>query len=1393
MADASFVQSSFLGGERSKFSQGRMEDPDYRISMNVSLNGFPIEEGAWVRRPGTKDLGPTRGGGPARVVDFHFTGSAPCTLELSEGYLRFFNSDGAIVQGDYATVVAVSNANPSVITLSQSRDSWATGDTVVFFPSGASTETGASALLSGQFTITKLTPTTFSLADAITGVGLDGSALDFGGQLFYVGKIHEYVTPYTSSGYRSVRTVQSDNELTLLHPNKVPHVVVPMFPGAPGFPPTFAFGEVDFVDGPYLDPQSGITVTPSATSGNITLTLGYLAWDANITYNIGDTVNYGFVAYVSLVGGNRNKTPSTEPTFWQSLSTSLSPQHRGFSSTDIGRHVRLWSAPANWAPGTSYSTGNIVTYNNAYYEALAASTGVVPDTDDTKWGPVAGESYARWTWGKISAVTSQTSATLDLRGDDLLNTNAITLWRFGAYSNTTGWPTCGCYHEGRLWLGSAYNNRFDASKSNFIFDFAPTEPDGTVGDNNAISYVLNSSETNPILWMRPNDHGIAMGTKENEWMISASQLSDPLTPTSIQAKRGTSHGSCNAEPIGVAGDVLFIQKHRRDIMDLSPDVFSGRYAAKNIARYSKHLTKSGIAEIAFQQVLTPVIWARTMDNQLIGCTYKHQATYGEEPVNFNGWHRHALGSGRSVTSIAAGPSHGGDLESLVMVTSDGTAKGYRVELLTDIFDEDGAAEDAWFLDSAVVPPLANVIATGVEFSGLGHLEGETVACFVAGLDLGQYTVTGGKITVPFEADADKLFTASYAASHTSTLYNTTTGSTIAQNIPSIPAGVWLANTGIVAGGAYFQGNPEFMWVDWKENEIYTWAGTGQGISVSDLDTGALKRSSTQHVYSRSFGMGIESDDHFYADGNISTNDGILQKRRKSDLAVVDSINMSFQTFSSPLFAFGNTYSKMVMGTDLPGDQNRVFFQTYKTNADIDDDMNITISPHEMLELFDPAPTFGPPLYGKQTRGRVTTNGYVSECDAFDCTSAVDAGSGVITITKYNLRTALHVNGAEVASGPNLAETVIGYVIAAALTYYLGPLGTLLGSFLGSLFGGLFGGGGPTAKFVDTFTTSTHATFVPSDIDPTWTAFNSTGAIAEATSDDMDAGIILLVRSASGPTNQSYVVKVSAVDGSILWKTAFPGTFSGSSTGIQKQLEVKARALVLLSKVSNDISVHVIDTRTGTMVTQAGPIEGALLNGNFRYSDTAGKIVMYSTFTVGSGSGTAPNLVPPLAGSVSTADILVLTTGPGAVYPVTQIDPGGGGTPYVILDGPTSNVSAIVGYPYASEGQLLRPISPLDSGARNGPAFAKTRRAHQFGAMLQNTQGVSFGTTFDKLHPAHFKTPGGIAYRYNQLFSGIHWDTVDDNYSFDSMLCWRASGPYPCNLLAIGGFLHTQDR
>jgi hypothetical protein len=359
----------------------------------------------------------------------------------------------------------------------------------------------------------------------------------------------------------------------------------------------------------------------------------------------------------------------------------------------------------------------------------------------------------------------------------LLYTISIRNWRLGLYSNTTGWPTCGTYHEGRLWLAGLVGNRFDGSKSNDIFNFAPTAPDGTVADSNAISYTFNSADVNTILWMEPDQLGIVCGTGAGEWLVQASSLNNPLTPTSIQAHRATAHKCANIEPRRTGLTLAVVQAFRRSLLEFFHDVYSGKFAADNLAEHAKHLTNGNIAEIAFQHELTPIIWLRRDDGALVGITYRRKTLVSSQPAEMRGWHRHTLGSGRTVEFISSGSSAGGTLDALSLVTNDAATGIRHIEGMSDILDEGAALSQAAYLDDAITPDAVSSSSVtpapfgGLTLYGLWPLNGETVTAWLGGLDCGDYLVANGQITVPYGdginvGTANGLFTAAFASTLT---------------------------------------------------------------------------------------------------------------------------------------------------------------------------------------------------------------------------------------------------------------------------------------------------------------------------------------------------------------------------------------------------------------------------------------------------------------------------------------------------------------------------------------------------------------------------------------------------------------------------------------------------
>jgi hypothetical protein len=100
MPRASWVQTSFNGGEWSPLAQGRVDIAKYKNGLALCQNYVPLVQGALTRRPGTRFVAEVKDSSkPVRMVRFEFSISQAYLLEFGQGYIRFFTNGGQLLSG----------------------------------------------------------------------------------------------------------------------------------------------------------------------------------------------------------------------------------------------------------------------------------------------------------------------------------------------------------------------------------------------------------------------------------------------------------------------------------------------------------------------------------------------------------------------------------------------------------------------------------------------------------------------------------------------------------------------------------------------------------------------------------------------------------------------------------------------------------------------------------------------------------------------------------------------------------------------------------------------------------------------------------------------------------------------------------------------------------------------------------------------------------------------------------------------------------------------------------------------------------------------------------------------------------------------------------------------
>lgn len=479
-----------------------------------------------------------------------------------------------------------------------------------------------------------------------------------------------------------------------------------------------------------------------------TSTSAIAAWSAG-SYGLGVIKEQGGEAYVSRVASNSVQPPLDGK-------TSSNWLHAGtFADFSI-----LTVLPVTlWVSGTRYNMGDLVTLGST-------TTIYVATANNLTGGDIPGVS-ANWLALSGNTTTSTGGPNFiyaQIEDDDLPDTGVIYSWRLGLYSDATGWPSSGFYHEGRLWFAGPIPNRVDAGMSNVApgdggqFRFSPTNPDGSVADNNALDLLFNFEDQNDIYGFGAAPNGLVAFTLAGEVLISASSFDDPVTPTSIQIRRASNYGAHNAESVRVPSASIFVHARQRKVLEhklfVDTSSSSQSYDAVDLTQTAKDLTEGITAELAFQTERLPVIWARNEDGGLFGVAYKR-----DPEQRYTAPFAIDHGAERAFVSIATMIDGDGTADNLWTVTeNDGI---HDIEILTDTLDEDADTLGMFFVDEGVQPTGAKWFAGGtygvIRFYGLWPLVGETVAVFV-GADLGDATVSvTGTLDVTLTADNQQPF------------------------------------------------------------------------------------------------------------------------------------------------------------------------------------------------------------------------------------------------------------------------------------------------------------------------------------------------------------------------------------------------------------------------------------------------------------------------------------------------------------------------------------------------------------------------------------------------------------------------------------------------------------
>lgn len=716
------IQATFARGEGTPYLHGRVDIDHYRMMLATCINATVLPYGGWERRSGSRFVAEVKDSSrPTRLIEYEFSVTQTYVIELGHLYARFYSNGGRI-------------ENPP-------------------------------------------------------------------------GTPVEVVTPWTEDEIFDVDYTSLGDLIYMFHGSHSPRELVRQGET------DWVLNTHDFEDGPFQDrpegagsvrvqgtgnfvPRMTSDTTPSGqvTTGSAPVNQRYLAFDHDLRTQVAWTTDTtGWIQYegttarvikgYSVRGGNNNAayTPSewtiqasndgVSFTTLDSVSNETGwvrgeIRHYEIQNTDAYRYYRFdWSA-VNGGDQTQISQ---IFYKlepvQAQYAVILSKVDEINDgqgflaSDVGRHIRVQGTD-AQWRWGKIVSRQSTTQVTAQWYGpvfttgpqDDLPPETSN--WKFGSWSETTGWPSRVQLYSNRLWSG-----RTNTEPSTVWGSAALAPRDHGISNpvlaTDAIDVPVIDSLSGEIQWLSETYEALLTSAEGRQRTLSAANRNEGIGPANINNNAETRYKAAAINPISTGNRTIFSDRSRKRLREYGLAVDIEGFNGPDLSLMGEHLFRSRIVEMDFVEDPYPVILSVVGDGRVASMTYDpDQQVAGLAQVRMGGtWGNYSYAP---VMSNAAISNAAGDDEHWVIVkrTIDGVTKQY-VEYFAPRFEANEPPEQndvlsAEFLDSSV--PFSTT-GQSIVLGGYDHLIGETVGVFADGLDLGDFTVdSSGNVTIPPEFD-----------------------------------------------------------------------------------------------------------------------------------------------------------------------------------------------------------------------------------------------------------------------------------------------------------------------------------------------------------------------------------------------------------------------------------------------------------------------------------------------------------------------------------------------------------------------------------------------------------------------------------------------------------------
>jgi hypothetical protein len=537
-----------------------------------------------------------------------------------------------------------------------------------------------------------------------------------GGRIDVGGAPYELPVPYRSWEAPRISSKQSFDRLYLAHGNHFPGMLTRQDAT------TFSFGNVPLKNGPFKDfnGDRGKTLNWSgdgSVGGVATVTANFSMFQAG---HVGAPIIFEVESFAGIKAWEPNVKTSGIAV--------------GELRKSDGKVYELVNKP-------STLTGSVEPTHTQgdEWDGSGQQAATTTDTSGCLWR----YRFDRFGIGTITAVANPQTATVTVtRALPQLATNTH-LWAHGCFSDVEGYPQLVGVWGGRLIF--VKDTELIGSVVGDYWNMSPIDDGGIYAPD--MAFRLSLSISDPPTWLHADKEYLLLGSHSEEIVIGQVNQAAGISGSNLKAQPQSTYGSADVWPIPIGTSVLFVQRGGKKIREAEFSYDAGRFVGANITIYARHITRSGVRWLAWQQEPENMLWGGRGDGTLIA--HPHNP---EQAVK--GFSRVALGQGTALagTSIASDDGNSDDL--WILAELDGSK---AVLKLGTFWDEDDPAleqADAFFVDWGVSYDGTGAGVGGVDVpkqtftQGLSHLSGKQVRVLADGAEHNNLTVVNGQLTLP---------------------------------------------------------------------------------------------------------------------------------------------------------------------------------------------------------------------------------------------------------------------------------------------------------------------------------------------------------------------------------------------------------------------------------------------------------------------------------------------------------------------------------------------------------------------------------------------------------------------------------------------------------------------